>query len=313
MNPFLIPARSTIRFSGGRTSAMMLKLIVDAFGGSLPADRVTVFCNTGKEAEPTLEFVRDCADRFDVAVRWLEYRWEEGRHFFAETSFEDASRNGEPFRAAIKARSFLPNPTMRFCTAELKIRTNNRFARQTLGWDEYTSAIGFRFDEPKRVAKAMRKLEVITDMFGDKVVVTSAGEKAPGESKCFPLYGAKVRVDDVLDFWKRQPFDLNLPVDERTGKTLGGNCDLCFLKGAGTILKLMEANPNAADWWIESESLIEDRKRADTGLFRSDRPRYAEMKRIALGMADEPGWMWADRAIGEGIECGDDVECVCHD
>jgi len=37
-NPYLIEAPALISFSGGRTSACMLKQIIDAYGGQLPAD-----------------------------------------------------------------------------------------------------------------------------------------------------------------------------------------------------------------------------------------------------------------------------------
>jgi hypothetical protein len=48
-NPYLITGPALISFSGGRTSAFMLRQILDAHGGTLPDDVVVAFANTGKE------------------------------------------------------------------------------------------------------------------------------------------------------------------------------------------------------------------------------------------------------------------------
>lgn len=42
-DPFLLPPHSVISFSGGRTSGMLLRRVLDAFGGTLPPDRVVIF------------------------------------------------------------------------------------------------------------------------------------------------------------------------------------------------------------------------------------------------------------------------------
>ena len=61
-NPFKIDGPTCISFSGGRTSAYMLWRVLQSNGG-LPADALVLFCNTGKEDEATLDFVRECAER----------------------------------------------------------------------------------------------------------------------------------------------------------------------------------------------------------------------------------------------------------
>lgn len=311
-DPFLLPRPATLGVSGGRTSGLMLRRTLDAFGGALPADVVPVFCNTGKERPETLDFVEELSQRWGVGIVWLEYRWEPGRHYFERVCHRTASRNGEPFRQAIEARGFLPNPVMRFCTAELKIRTANRFVRQALGWETYHNAVGLRADEPARVAKLLRKRTVTLEptLFGDERKVVRAADHPPGEQALCPLAEAGVTNEDVLAFWRSQPFDLALPADPRTGRTLGGNCDLCFLKGAGTIVELMRQQDDAADWWIEMEEFVKHRDRNETKHFRADRPRYVELKMIADGSLTEPGWLWADRG---GMACGgvtDDCNCT---
>lgn len=61
LDPFRIIGPACISFSGGRTSAYMLRRILNAHGGELPADVHAVFANTGKERLETLDFVHECA------------------------------------------------------------------------------------------------------------------------------------------------------------------------------------------------------------------------------------------------------------
>lgn len=58
----------------------------------LPPDTMVCFANTGKEVETTLCFVRDCAERWQVPIHWLEYRITEAG--FTVVDFDTASREG---------------------------------------------------------------------------------------------------------------------------------------------------------------------------------------------------------------------------
>ena len=59
-----------------------------------------------------------------------------------------------------------------------------------------------------------------------------------------PLADAGITVRDVGAFWQVQPFNLDLLTVN--GRTLEGNCDLCFLKTRGQRLALIKARPEAA-------------------------------------------------------------------
>jgi 3'-phosphoadenosine 5'-phosphosulfate sulfotransferase (PAPS reductase)/FAD synthetase len=139
---------------------MMLWQILDAHGGTLPDDIKVVFCNTGKERPETLDFVERCGQQWGIEIVWLEYRHDNGPTL-AVVDYATASRNGEPLEAAITARSgdsgYLPNPLVRYCTIETKILTTIRYLK-SLGWDHWTNAIGFRADEPARLAKLAAKV-----------------------------------------------------------------------------------------------------------------------------------------------------------
>src|SRR3546814_19813016 len=97
---------------------------------------------------------------------------------------------------------------------------------------------------------------------------------------CMPLADAGVTVRDVGAFWQAQAFDLDLLTVN--GRTLEGNCDLCFLKPRGQRLALIKARPEAAVWWIRMESLnLASKPRGDR--FRADGPSRTEERRGGEG------------------------------
>lgn len=247
-DPFKVEEPTVISFSGGRTSAYLLWRVLQANGG-MPEMGHVLFCNTGKEHEATLNFVRDCEQNWNVPIKWLEYRADGDK--FAVVDYATASRNGEPFEALVLKRNYLPNPVARFCTSELKVLTIQRYMK-SLGIEEFDSMLGIRADEKRRAAKLK-------------------------EHNLTPLIHANVSQADVQSFWRSQPFDLGL--EHRSGITAWGNCDLCFLKGPNQILSLVRDQPSRAVWWAKQEAAI-------GGTFRSDRPSYAEMAKFAAEQRD---------------------------
>lgn len=256
-DPFKIDEPTCISFSGGRTSAYMLWRVLQSNGGKLPDDAIVCFANTGKEEEATLKFVHDCETNWRVEIHWLEYTSEEPR--FKRVNFETANRDGQPFEEVIRKRNYLPNPVTRFCTAELKIRTINKYLK-SIGWkdhNENTDWVGIRADEMRRAAKMDRSRT--------------------------PLVAAGVTVHDVNQFWSEQPF--NLELSTYNGRTLAGNCDLCFLKPASQVASLIAEKPERAVWWAKMEALALASKPSGA-VFRSDRPSYAEMLKFSQEQRD---------------------------
>jgi len=254
IDPFRITEPTLISFSGGRTSAYMLWRVLQTHNGILPNDAVVCFANTGKEVEQTYEFIKNCEAHWNVKINWLEYLPDAPG--FKVVNFGTAARNGEPFEAVIRKYSKLPNPAQRWCTGKLKITTMHKFVR-SLGWEHHESDnndfVGIRYDEPRRSAKSpLAKM---------------------------PLVAAKITKADIFEFWSKQPFDLNLPVIN--GETVGGNCDLCFLKSLPKVVSLIREKPELATWWIKMEALIPtvaDVKKLGSGnRFRLDRPSYQDL------------------------------------
>ena len=277
MNPYVITEPTCISFSGGRTSAYMLYQVLQAHDGKMPDDGVVCFANTGKEEENTLKFVHDCSVNWGVRIHWIEYQdHEDPINRYKEVTYETAARNGEPFEAIIRKRNYLPNPVTRFCTSELKIRTMACFLKQSELFDdcskselENASWIGLRYDEARRAAKIVDKRRI-------------------------PLYTAGVTVQHISEFWDKQEFNLELPTYK--GRTLAGNCDLCFLKPMNQVATLIAEKPERAIWWANMEALALASKPSGA-TFRKDRPGYASMVQFAsqqLSMFDQDE---------EGIAC----------
>jgi 3'-phosphoadenosine 5'-phosphosulfate sulfotransferase (PAPS reductase)/FAD synthetase len=263
-DPFKIDSPTCISFSGGRTSAYMLWRVLQSNGG-LPDEAIVCFANTGKEEEATLKFVDRCSKEWGVPITWVEYRdAEETKDRFQVVTFETASRNGEPFEAIIRKRNYLPNPVSRFCTVEMKVRAIHRYLK-SIGWTEWESMLGIRADEQRRLAK-----------IGNQVY-------GKHEEKIAPLGRVGITKEMVGEFWRNQPFDLELP--NMNGVTMHGNCDLCYLKGGAQILSLIQEKPERAVWWAKMEALA--LASAPSGAkFRTDRPSYAEMAKFAADQRD---------------------------
>jgi len=274
-DPFKIIEPTVIAFSGGRTSAYMLWRVLQSNGGKLPKNAMAVFANTGKEDELTLKFIKDCSDKWNVKIHWVEYTSEEPR--FKEVNFKTASRNGEPFEELVDYYKKLPNPTQRWCTGILKIRTMHKYVK-SLGWkhkeDNNADFVGIRADEPRRAAKQ--------------------------NAEKIPLYHAGVTKQDIQKFWLEQDFDLGLPIIN--GETVGGNCDLCFLKALPKTVSLIRQNPERAKWWIMMESKFQDKDGLPLGTgskFRRERPSY---KQLLQNINDQ----------SEMFDDGD-IDCFCGD
>jgi len=173
-SPFAIDGPAVISFSGGRTSAYMLRRILDE---GLRPDVFVVFADTGKEREETYAFVRACAWDWSVQVHWV-------------------SRPGQ-FTQLITDKKFLPNPMMRFCTQELKLTPMRKFMLAR-GFEHWTNVVGIRADEPRRVAKMRAAAETRREQW----------------DIALPLADADVTLGDVNAFWRAQPFDLQLQPHE---------------------------------------------------------------------------------------------------
>lgn len=283
-NPYKLDGPTCLSFSGGRTSGYMLFMVlISNTLEDISKWLVVLFCNTGKEDEATLRFVRACADNFGCRIVWLEYR---SGSQFAIVDFDTASRNGEPFDRIIEQRGhILPNPRSPYCSSELKTRTMHRYLR-SIGFDEWTSFVGIRADEPVRVARFR----------------ANPSPETPDEEVSLPLADAMVGKEDVSKFWSGSTFDLELLNDN--GVTPEGNCDLCFKKHPERIKSLIFKSPQRAIWWAKHEKEAEEFASGDGCRFRNDRPSYAQYMDFALRQGD---------MVSGPVDYEDNFACFCGD
>ena len=226
MNHYTLPNDNVlISFSGGRTSGYMLHKILEANDYELPPNCRTIFCNTGREDEATLKFVRDVEVYWDIHIDWLEYRRINNKVAFEKVHHNSASRNGEPFEALLY-KPYLPNAMARFCTSELKVLTIKRYL-VSLGWKNWINTVGIRADESHRVRDSKDKRW----------------------SNWYPLANAGATKRDVMKFWGNQHFDLQV-------KPGGGNCKGCFLKSEATLAAMWRDDPVHMQWWADQEAKV---------------------------------------------------------
>ena len=135
-----------VKFSGGRSSGMLLFRLLQS--GVLRADRgdVVVFNNTSAEHPETYRFVRRCAEatrNAGIPFFWVEYQtYEDVRggewtriESYRLTNDEPRSPDnphgfhwrGEVFEELLSWRGYVPNQFRRICTVSMKLRTTREF------------------------------------------------------------------------------------------------------------------------------------------------------------------------------------------
>lgn len=213
-----------ISFSGGRTSGYMTHRLLK----ELPkhVDARVVFANTGQEDERTLQFVYDCENNFGWDITWVEAEVHYGVRkgtTHKQVDFHTASRSGKPFEQVI-SKYGLPNQSMPHCTRELKLQPIKSLCREW-GWrkGDYQSAVGIRADEIDRMSAYAEK-----------------------EFLIYPLIGWNVKKPDVLEWWRKQNFDLNLPEHR-------GNCTWCWKKSFKKLVQVYREDPNIFDFPLRME------------------------------------------------------------
>ena len=151
-----------VKFSGGRTSGMLLLMLLE--NGMLRADRgdVVVFNNTSAEHPETYCFAARCKrlaeERYGMPFFWVEFQ-----------TYEDARRGewtrlqtyrlvkpvpwskdepngyhwkGEAFEEMLSWAGYVPNQHQRICTRNLKLETTRLFLRDWFFGEEGNSRLG---------------------------------------------------------------------------------------------------------------------------------------------------------------------------
>lgn len=200
---------------------------------------IFVFANTGGEHPLTLKFVDTCAYVWALPIVWVEADINpiKGQGTgFKVVSFETASRDWEPYHDAVNKYG-IANKSYRHCNRDLKLEPIHKYAMSVFGgakFKNYSTAIGIRVDEIDRQDARAKEWNFI-----------------------YPLIGSKpMRKSDVLDWWKQQVYDLEIPEHY-------GNCLICFKKSDRKLATIAIERP---EWF--------------------DTPKYWEIEKSMIGVKD---------------------------
>ncbi len=242
-----------VSFSGGESSAMMVKLLLDKKKEEYNMN--FVFMNTSKEREETLIFADKVDKLFGLGLVWIEATFDKLKGIgYDITNFKDAKRNGEVFESMIKCYG-LPNNKYPHCSRELKLQPFDRYVKDN--FKDYKVAIGIRCDEVDRINSKWK----VNKLY-------------------YPLIEFNITKQHVNKFWYNQPFRLNL-------KGYQGNCNLCWKKSTRKLLTII--NEGGDEWWNDMENKYKryvpnHRKRGklktDLSFFRSNLT-YDELKKLS--------------------------------
>ena len=246
-----------VNFSGGRTSAYLCSLIKQ-----LHPDAVFVFMDTGAEHEATYEFIRQCNDLFCLNLVCLRTKvnMEHGVGVgYSVIDIDEIGHDLKPWRD-MSLKYGLPYHGGAFCTDRMKTTPCKKYLEDVYGVGNYHLWLGMRIDEPKRLNKkeGFSYLADISDF-----------EK-----------------QDVLDWWAKMPFDLQIPEHL-------GNCVFCIKKGVNKIALAAKDEPQLADKFIKMINMddvrvVEGRKQSNAIMYRGYLTLegiidlYAEMPRDKL-------------------------------
>lgn len=266
--------------SGGRSSARMAYMV----------QAMLSFQNTGCENGRTYDFIKRLEQDLRRPIHRLEFRAPprgeppvkasfevvEHRHLarsFKVSPFRDMLECLKAYRAKVKNLGpVAPWARSRICTAYLKIRTQRKWC-QSLGWGhqrDYTEYVGLRADEPARIARMKERNQTL-----------DTDERAP-------LADAGITRADVLAFWAKKRFDLNLAEHL-------GNCEDCFLKNESDLATSM-LDPNRTT--DPTDFIFVER---DYAPMRRGRSSYAQV------WAEAPARMEIRRALAEGRDYSVDL------
>ena len=155
-----------VKFSGGRSSAMMLLTLAEIGALRLERGDVVVFNNTSAEHPATYQFVRDCKERIErahaVPVLMIEFATYEdswrgewtrlptyrlvNANPRSESNPDGYHHRGEVFREMVSYKAILPNQFRRVCTSGLKLEPARRFLKDWLGGHPKLKARGIQSD-----------------------------------------------------------------------------------------------------------------------------------------------------------------------
>lgn len=141
---------------------------------------------------------------------------------------------------------YLPNPTMRFCTTEMKLQPIFDWWRKEIN-SPVVMRIGFRANEMTRANNMLLKCNA-NGYLEMKAVVGKRGtqnkwEDIEWQKPVFPLINDAIFKDTIEEYWK----------DKTVKFAYMNNCIGCFHREVHLLKKMQQMHPNKFDWFVKME------------------------------------------------------------
>ncbi|MFL7013669.1 phosphoadenosine phosphosulfate reductase domain-containing protein [Enterovibrio norvegicus] len=213
-----------VSFSGGRSSAFLvyqMEVARKKYGWNV----VYIFTDTGVESPKTYKFIRDVVKHWGINLVILRAKVNPTLHkgnsyeVFTPNDLMDTSVMPpfEPFFSIMKKYG-TPNISGPFCSDRMKKDVSQAYCRDHFGKGNYITWLGIRSDEKTRLKGNRSGIKYLADLI-------------------------EIEKPDVVNWWKQQPFDLELDEEE-------GNCLLCIKKSIPKLALAMKKNPGFYHQWI---------------------------------------------------------------
>jgi hypothetical protein len=239
--------------SGGKTSAYVAKeypsdhnvfalITTDSINCKYPDKKIRqiVSDKIGKEFIGTLEddiiinTIIDLEQFIGSKIDWV-----------AGKTFDEVITRGK--RTDGKTAIYLPNPTMRFCTTEMKLKPIFEWWQKTIN-EPAIFNIGFRANEQRRAKNMLDK----TNENGLSEFKAIIGQSKNGRNKWknigwqkpeFPLIKDKIFKDNIIEYWKDKPVRF----------ANHNNCIGCFHRELHFLKYMADKHPIKFQWFIDME------------------------------------------------------------
>ena len=204
-----------VSFSGGRTSAYLVHLMEEKRKEE-GWDVKFIFMDTGAEHPATYQFIRDVVASTGIELTCLRtvFNPELGKaNTYQIIPLSECKPDLQPWRDMLSKYSTPYNPSGAFCTDRMKLVPYTKYCNETFGREGYTTWLGIRADETKRLK--------------------------PREHVDYLASISDFDKQDVFEWWDEQPY--NLGIEDPLG-----NCVFCIKKGTNKIAIAERYEPEMA-------------------------------------------------------------------
>ncbi|MGK2231274.1 MAG: hypothetical protein ACI92O_000432 [Colwellia sp.] len=226
-----------VSFSGGRTSAYLVKLMEHKrkkFGWEV----YYTFMDTGAEHKATYDFIRNIVKYWGIKLTCIRVKVNPTMNVgvsYEIVDIADLKPDLKPWRDMVEKYG-VPTVNTPFCTSRLKQEPHDKLCDEWFGRGNYTTWLGIRADEPNRLTH----FSPIVDMFDVK-------KKMLRPIRYLAEISQKGKKQ-INDWWLTQPFNLELEPHM-------GNCVYCIKKVEPKLIAAAKQEPQMA---LEFNAMLHD-------------------------------------------------------